>query len=94
MECKIKVHCPDCGSDKITQSGKSTSGEPRYRCRAEDCPTITFMLKYRYTAYEPGIKKQVVEMALNGSGVRDTARVLKISKDTVINTLKKSPKTG
>ena len=28
-------------------------------------------------------------MSLNGSGIRDTARVLKISPTTVINTLKK-----
>jgi transposase-like protein len=28
-------------------------------------------------------------MSLNGSGTRDTARVLKISPTTVINTLKK-----
>ena len=34
------------------------------------------MLKYRYRAYEQGIKEQVVEMAINGSGIRDTARVL------------------
>jgi hypothetical protein len=27
-------------------------------------------------------------MALNGSGIRDTARVLKISKDTVLSELK------
>jgi hypothetical protein len=30
-----------------------------------------------------------VDMSLNGSGIRDTARVLKISPTTVINTLKK-----
>ena len=41
------------------------------------------MLGYRYTAYRPGIKEQVVDRAINGSGVRDTARVLKISKGTV-----------
>jgi hypothetical protein len=29
-------------------------------------------------------------MAINGSGIRDTARVLKINKNTVISTLKKS----
>ena len=28
-------------------------------------------------------------MALNGSGIRDTARVLKINKGTVISALKK-----
>ncbi len=47
------------------------------------------MLEYRYQAYNSGVKEQVVNMAINGSGVRDTARVLKISKTTVMSTLKK-----
>ncbi len=51
--------------------------------------TKTFMLDYRYKPCEPGIKEQVVDMAINGSGIRDTARVLKINKNTVISTLKK-----
>ena len=34
------------------------------------------MQNYRSKAYEPGVKKQVLEMAINGSGIRDTARVL------------------
>jgi len=38
----------------------------------------------------PGVKRQVVEMAINGSGIRDTGRVLGINKNTVISTLKKS----
>ena len=37
----------------------------------------------------PGVKRQVVEMAINGSGIRDTSRVLGINKNTVISTLKK-----
>ena len=92
MTCQINVSCPRCGSEHVTRAGKSISGEQRYRCRSEECPTVTFMLAYRYTAYQPGIKKKVIDMAINGSGVRDTARVLKISKGTVISTLKKSPK--
>jgi len=32
------------------------------------------MLKYRCRAYEQGIRKQVVEMVINGSGIRDTAK--------------------
>jgi hypothetical protein len=48
------------------------------------------MLNYRYRAYEPGIKAQVVEMAINSSGIRNTARVLKINKNTMIRTLKKA----
>lgn len=50
------------------------------------------MLDYRYRAYQPGIREQVVDMALNGSGIRDTARVLGINKGTVISTLKKKPR--
>jgi len=33
--------------------------------------------------------EKIVEMAINSSGVKDTARVLKINKNTAINTLKK-----
>lgn len=52
------------------------------------------MLTYRYRAYQAGIKEQAVEMAINGSGIRDTARVLKIDKNTIISTLKKSQLAG
>jgi transposase-like protein len=33
----------------------------------------------------------VVDLALNGSGIRDTARVLRISPTTVLAVLKKRP---
>ena len=75
MSCSVEVHCPDCGSDQIGRAGRSAHGEQRYRCADPDGSVTTFMLKYRYKAYEPGMKRQVVDMALNGSGVRDTARV-------------------
>ena len=51
------------------------------------------MLNYRYRAYQAGIKEQAEEeeMAINGSGIRDTARVfLKINKNTMLRTLQKS----
>ncbi len=34
--------------------------------------------------YLPEVKQQICDMAINGSGIRDTARVLKISPTTVI----------
>ena len=34
-------------------------------------------------------KRQIVDMAMNASGIRDTARVLHVSPNTVINELKK-----
>jgi transposase-like protein len=35
------------------------------------------------------VKQQIADMAMNASGIRDTARVLHISPTTVINELKK-----
>ena len=72
------------------KSGRSAAGTQRYRCHNPECKTKTFMLDYRYKACEPGIKEHVVDMSINGSGIRDTARVLKINKNTVISTLKKN----
>ncbi len=48
-----------------------------------------FQLTYTYEARKPGVKDKIVDMAFNSSGVRDTARVLKIGINTVIRTLKK-----
>jgi transposase-like protein len=41
-------------------------------------------------ARKPGVKEQIVELAHNGAGVRDAARVLKVGINTVIQTLKNS----
>ena len=92
--CSTSVLCPNCGSDRIKPFGYSKNNVPRYRCCNDKCETKTFMLEYRYKAYEPGIKEKVVDMALNGSGIRDTSRVLGISKTTVINTFLKEKENG
>lgn len=94
MACYQEVTCPNCGGIHITKSGLNAHGTQRYRCQDPCCPTKTFMTDYRYRAYGPGIKAQVVEMAINSSGIRDTARVLKINKNTVVSTLKKSLRPG
>ena len=90
MTCYQEIVCPECGSNQITKSGRTEQGTQRYRCQNEGCSTKTFLVNYRYKAYVPGVKRQVVEMAINGSGIRDTGRVLGINKNTVISTLKKA----
>ena len=84
-----EVHCPHCESPKIIKSGKNATGTQRYLCQNTDCETQTFMLDYRYKACESGMAEKIVGMAINGSGIRDTARALNINKNTVIKTLKK-----
>jgi transposase-like protein len=83
------LHCPNCDGVDIVRHGKSPEGKQRYRCREKPCQGRTFLLDYAYAGQAPQVKDQIVEMALNGSGMHDTARVLHVSTRTVLNELKK-----
>lgn len=72
----ISVCCPRCHSNQVVKCGKTDQSKQRYRCQNEECSTKTFILDYDYNGYLPEVKKKIVDMALNGSGIRDTARVL------------------
>jgi insertion element IS1 protein InsB len=80
------VRCRYCNSSEVVHYG-TQSGHDRFRCKT--CRRI-FKTEYTYRACEPGVKEQIRPMATNGSGVRDTSRVLGIGKNTVISDLKKS----
>lgn len=83
------VLCPTCSSDDVVKHGQSQSGKQRYKCRNPECKRSTFIRDYAYRGYLPAVKAQIADMAMNGSGIRDTARVLRISPTTVIEELKK-----
>ena len=85
----IEVKCPYCGSKEVSLYGKNSTGRQRYLCRNKECSHKTFQLEYKNNASRPGTKEQIVEMTMNGSGTRDTGRVLKISPNTVTKVLKK-----
>ncbi|MEA1953747.1 MAG: IS1 family transposase [Campylobacterota bacterium] len=68
MKCYEKVKCPRCGSDEIEKSGFNENRVQRYRCKHEECEKKTFVLSYRYKACELGVREQIIEMAINGSG--------------------------
>jgi len=84
-----EIKCPLCKTTNLGKAGKSAKGVQRYFCKNETCSKHTFMLEYDNKAYEPGVKERVIDMAINGSGIRDTSRVLNISKTTVICWIKK-----
>ncbi len=85
----VAVKCPDCGSESVAKYGFNASGAQRYRCNNAECTKNTFLLEYMRNGNLPEVKAKIIEMAINGSGVRDTARVLGISINTVISELKK-----
>jgi insertion element IS1 protein InsB len=86
----IPVQCPHCHSTEVIKAGKQATGAQRYQCQNRQCARRIFLLQYQDRGRVPEVRRQIVDMALNGSGVRDTARVLRISPTTVIAVLKKS----
>ena len=89
MTCYTKVNCPKCDSKEIKKAGFNIRGVQRYFCRNVSCDVNTFMLSYRYKAYNDGIIEQAIDMAINSCGMRETARVLSISRKTISKALKK-----
>src|SRR5215467_12564859 len=85
----IAVHWPHCRSEQIVKRGKTRRGTQRYLCQNSACTQGSFLLDYRNRGCLPDVKHQIIDMSLNASGVRDTARVLRISTDTVLRELKK-----
>src|SRR5215510_8873016 len=85
----IAVQCPHCLSKQIVKRGKTRRGTQRYLCQNTACVTESFLLDYRNRGCVPGVKHTIIDMSLNASGIRDTARVLRISTDTVLRELRK-----
>ncbi len=73
----------------MVERGKTDTGKQRYRCQNPACSHHSFLLDPAYKGRLPSITQQVIAMRLIGSGIRDTARVLKMSTATVIHELKK-----
>lgn len=89
MPTFIAVQCPHCHRDQVVKRGKTARGTQRYSCQNRECTADSFLLDYCNRGWLPEVKQLIIEMSLNASGVRDTARSLHISTDTVLSELKK-----
>jgi transposase len=87
----VSVQCPQCQGIHVVKYGRQGNGAQRYRCNHPDCPRRIFLLQYHDTGRLPAIKQRIVDLTLDGCGVRDIVRVLRVSSATVIHTLKKRP---
>src|SRR5262244_3935412 len=85
----IAVRCPHCQSDQIVKRGKTARGTQRYLCQNTLCARGSFLLDYYNRGCLPEVKQTIIDMSLNASGVRDTARSLHICPNTVLRELKK-----
>ena len=84
----IKVHCPECNSDKVVKYGYLQNGEQRFRCNEAKCAMKTFVLNYKANGRKREIISKIIDLTMNSSGIRDISRSLKISPNTVIKRIK------
>src|SRR5215468_4412058 len=85
----IQVSCPNCNSTQVIKAGKQHHGTQRYRCQNPTGERTIFQPTPVTHDRLPDTQRQIVEMTLNGSGIRDTAHVLRVSPVTVLRVLKK-----
>jgi transposase-like protein len=81
------ICCTLCGCDDLMKNGHSPNGTQRWFCKG--CKKH-FQRVFTHKGRLPEVKIKIIEMTTNGSGIRDTARVLEISPHTVINEIKKN----
>ena len=84
------VRCPHCQSETVVKYGKTSNGKERFRYQQSAECGRTFVRSSAYPGCLPTVKQQIVDMTLNGSGIRDIARVLHVGSNTVLRELKKS----
>ncbi|WP_421692490.1 IS1 family transposase [Xenorhabdus bovienii] len=88
----VEVKCRFCDqTTPVKKHGKGEGGHQRYYC--QPCRR-TFQLEYTYRACHSGMKEQIVELAMNNAGIRDTARALHVSINAVVRTLKNARRDG
>jgi len=78
----VTVRCLSCDSEQVVKRGKTSRGKQRYLCQSTSCAKGSFLLDYSNRGCLPEVKQTIIDMSLNASGIRDTARVLRISTDT------------
>ena len=80
------IACPSCHETDVVKHGQTSDGKQRFYGRKARCTRQTFLPEYVYQGRLPDVKPQIVEMTMNGRGIREIARVLPVSPTTVIET--------
>ena len=80
-----EIACPRCSSLNIKKNGRTANHKQRYRCK--DCGR-QFITSYSYRGCQPEVRALIVPLTLNSSGIRDIARVLHVSPNTVLRRIR------
>lgn len=83
--CFKEITCPRCSSMNIVKNGRTSNKKQKYLCK--DCHR-QFITDYTYQGCRKEIRSLIVPMSLNGSGIRDITRVLRVSINTVLKEIR------
>ena len=83
--CFEEITCPSCASRHVVKNGTTSNRKQKYLCRV--CRR-QFIRNYKYQGCRPEIRSLIVPMTLNGSGIRDITRVLRVSINTVLKVIR------
>ena len=86
--CYEKIACRHCSSFNLKKNGKTGNKKQKYRC--QDCDR-QFITDYTYQGCRLEIRRLILKMTLNSSGIRDISRVLSISANTVLKQIRQAP---
>ena len=82
-----EITCPRCSARSIQKNGITANHKQRYRCKR--CRR-QFIIQYSYQGRDPEVRRLIIPLSLNGCGIRDIARVLRISPNTVLKSLREA----
>jgi transposase-like protein len=83
--CFEEITYPSCASRHVVKNGTTRNRKQKYLCPA--CRR-QFIRDYYYQGCRSEVRRLIVPVTLNGSGVRHITRVLSISINTVLKVLR------
>jgi IS1 family transposase/transposase-like protein len=83
--CFEEIACPSCASRHVVKNGTTPNRKQKYLCRT--CRR-QFIRHYHYQGCRAEVRRLIVPMTLNGSGIRDITRVLRVSINTVLKVIR------
>jgi transposase-like protein len=75
------MRCLHCHSETVVKYGTTSNGKGRYRCQQASTCGRMFMRDSAYPGRLPAVKRQSVDLTLNGRGARECARAAYQSQD-------------
>ncbi|NGZ06950.1 MAG: hypothetical protein G8237_11405 [Magnetococcales bacterium] len=84
----MDVRCPDCHGLNVVKYGMQPNGKQRYLCQDPHCTRKIFIVRPAAAPAPTGVRlpaemQQIIERALAGGNIEETARALHLPASTV-----------